>query len=105
MSNPAGWNCESCRRQRLEARRRCAWLPGMSDGERRVVWARKDIVAEQCPRSLITAASHAWLEMFAVWKRTGGGNVWALSAKDAEAVATLEEQWEKERNDAQNGRQ
>lgn len=53
---------------------------------------------EECPRTAISAASHAWLEMFAVWKRTGGPT-WALPAKDAEALAVLAAEWEKERDE------
>jgi hypothetical protein len=50
-------------------------------------------MTEGCPRTEITAASHAWLELFAAWKRMGGGEVWALAAKDAEALGVLEEEW------------
>ena len=36
----AGWKCEQCRRQGLEARRRCGFLPEAQRGAARVVWAR-----------------------------------------------------------------
>jgi hypothetical protein len=42
--------------------------------------------------------------MFAAWKRLGGGNVWELAAKDAEALGVLEEEWEKERRHEQERR-
>ena len=100
VSNPAGWDCESCRRNRLETRRRCGWLTQIEGSPARVVWARGSVAAERCPRSLITAESSSWLEMFALWKRMGG-DVWRLAAKDAEAMTALDEEWEKDRDDKQ----
>ena len=71
----------------------------------KVVWARGPVWTEACPRTEISAASQGWLEMYGLWKRLGGGDVWSLPAKDAEALAVLEEEWEKERRDAeQRGR-
>lgn len=61
-------------------------------------------MTEACPKPLISADSHAWLEMFVAWKRLGGGNVWELAAKDAEALGVLEEEWEKERRHEQERR-
>jgi hypothetical protein len=58
-------------------------------------------MTEACPRTEITAASQSWLEMFAAWKRLGGGDLWSLAAKDAEALALLEQEWEKERTNEQ----
>ena len=52
---------------------------------------------------MITPQSHAWLEMFVLWKRVGG-DVLALPAKDAEALAALEEEWGKERDGTQRRR-
>src|SRR5262249_39230819 len=64
----AGWDCEQCRRQKLEARRRCGFLGEAERGAPRVVWARDRAVAEECPKSLITAVSMELLERFWVWK-------------------------------------
>lgn len=79
----------------MPGKRRCGFIPEESRGPARLVWARGPAVTEACPRTEITAASHAWLELFAAWKRLGGGNVWDLPAKDAEALGVLEEEWEK----------
>jgi hypothetical protein len=64
-----------------------------------LVWARGPVFTERCPRTEITAASQSWLELFAVWKRLGNEVPMSLPAKDAEALALLEEEWEKERDD------
>ena len=100
MANPAGWDCENCRKNRLERKRRCAWIAGDTVGERRVVWARGPVATDSCPRPLIKPESHAWLEMFALWKRVGE-DLSALPAKDAEALGTLEEEWKREQNGTQ----
>lgn len=84
--------------------RRCGWLAEGRAAPVRVVWARGPVMTEACPRTEITAGSQAWLEMFAVWKRLGGGDLWTLAAKDAEAMAVLEEEWEKERQDVEQRR-
>jgi hypothetical protein len=96
LSNPAGWECETCRRQGLEKRRRCGWLPAKAlEGQAgKVVWASKGVMAERCPRSEISAASEAWLEMWAVWRHTR--NAAELDARDAEAMALLNAEMEKE---------
>jgi hypothetical protein len=59
-----------------------------------VVWARKSVVAERCPRSEISASSDAWLEMWAAWRYTRGAE--ELSARDVEAMALLSAEMEKE---------
>lgn len=79
---------------RLERKRRCGWLGESADGPA-VVWARGGAVATECPKTAITAASEAWLEMFAAWRGTGLIDVASLSAKDLEALATLKREWEK----------
>ena len=55
--NGAGWKCEQCRRQRLEARRRCGFLAEEKAGSSRAVWARGRVATEECPKSLVTPAS------------------------------------------------
>lgn len=54
-----------------------------------------------CPKSLISGASRYYLDVFSVWKRLGGGDVWSLEAKLAEAILLLEEEWQKERDNAE----
>jgi hypothetical protein len=97
LSNPAGWECEQCREKGLEARRRCGWLAAGEAGKERIVWARKGVAAMRCPRSEITAASEAWLELWAAWRHTGG--VGELSARDADAMAVLTLEMEKEKHE------
>jgi hypothetical protein len=45
---------------------------------------------------MITAESLSFLEQFQVWKRLAGGDPWQLSARTAEALLVLEEEWQKE---------
>lgn len=85
-------------------KRRCGWLKEGREAPVKLVWARGPVVTEECPRTAVTAASLAWLEMFAVWKRLGGSGQGEWSAKDAEAMAVLDEEWEKERSNATQGR-
>ncbi len=51
---------------------------------------RKEIAVTRCPKSLITAQSLAWLELFQFWK-LGGLDKDDLCAKDWDAIVTLEE--------------
>lgn len=60
----------------------------------KMVWARKSVMAERCPRSEISGASEAWLEMWAVWRHTRA--MGEMSARDAEAMALLSAEMEKE---------
>ena len=71
--------------------RNCAWIErgGPTDG--RVVWARRGVLALQCPKSVITAQSLSFLEQFRVWKSLGGGAPWPIEAKAAEAMIVLEQ--------------
>jgi hypothetical protein len=101
LSRPAGWDCETCRKKGLEAKRRCAWHAVGQAGEPRVVWARRGVASEECPRPRISAQSHAWIELYATWKRTGRGDVMGLEARDADALALLEAEWERERDEQQ----
>ena len=66
----------------------------------KIVWARGDVVSGECPTSAISAASIAWLEMFGAYRILGGQAMGDWSAKDAEAMALLQEEWEKVRNES-----
>ena len=100
--NQAGWRCGQCRRQKLEARRRCGFLAETERGAPRVVWARGGASAEECPTSLVTPASIEFLESFLAWKTVGKGELTAqLSAREAEAFAVLEREWRMERTNGQ----
>lgn len=51
-------------------------------------------MSERCPRSEISAESEAWLELWAVWRHTRSAG--EMSARDAEALALLNAEMEKE---------
>ena len=61
-----------------------------------VVWGRKQVVLQTCPKSFITAQSLAWLEEFIVRRRLGF--VWEedFSARETEAFLILQREWEAE---------
>lgn len=85
----AGWRCEQCRRQGLEARRRCGFLPEAKRGTARVVWARGRVATEECPTSWVTPQSVELIEKFFAWKTVGAREV---TAKEAEAFVLLEQE-------------
>ena len=99
----AGWRCEQCRRQGLEARRRCGFLTEDARGVRRVVWARGGAAAEECPTSLVTPASLEFLERFFAWKSVGKAesNIQGLTAREAEAFVVLEGELRREQVNGQ----
>jgi hypothetical protein len=83
------WKCDACRKQGLEKRRRCGFLPQEQRGPKRIVWARGRAAAEECPKSLVTAASIELVERYFASK------VWRWSdptARDADAFMLLEEE-------------
>lgn len=79
---------------RLERKRRCGWQAAGGE-ESAMVWARGGAVATECPKTAITAASEAWLEMFAAWRGTGLIDAAELTARDVEALAILKREWER----------
>jgi hypothetical protein len=100
LSNQAGWRCEHCRTAGLEIKRRCGWLSQAGNTAARVVWARKHVSINTCPKSFVTAQSLAWLEEFAVRRRLWQRWPEELGAREAEAFLILESEWEAE---VQNG--
>lgn len=56
----------------------------------KVVWARRGVVAEQCPRSLITAESLARIEEFEVWRTDRAPSLLEMDALKADAFWILE---------------
>ena len=52
-------------------------------------------MAKRCPKSLITAASIFYLELFHIWKE-GGGSLLPMDAKSADALLLLEKEWKAE---------
>ena len=59
-----------------------------------IVWSRRHVATDICPKSLVTAESLGWIEEFFVRKRLGLGLglPFDLSARQAEAFLILEEQ-------------
>jgi hypothetical protein len=93
FSNPGGWKCDVCRKSGLDVKRQCRFRADVAGrGQRRIVWARKGVSLETCPKAYISAESLAWLEAFWVW-RTLGGEVKELDARTAEAFLILTEEW------------
>ena len=90
FSNPAGWRCDECRRNRLEQKRRCGWLGRGRESAPKAVWARRTASTKECPRSYITAESVGWLEAFHAWRRLGYPDAERLTARQAEAMLVLE---------------
>jgi hypothetical protein len=75
--------------------RRCAWQGGNEEVPARPVFVRGGAVAFRCPKSIVTAQSLGFIELFAYWKR-GGGDLWPLDAKSADALLALQEESVKE---------
>jgi len=80
-------------------RRACGWRTGEKAQATKIVWARGDVMSYECPKSAITAESLAWLEMFGGYRVFGGQAMGEWTAKDAEAMAVLQLEWEKVRNE------
>lgn len=60
------------------------------------MWARNNVVSERCPKSIITAESLHYLEVFALSKRMGKQSPWEMEAKMADAIILLEQAWQEE---------
>ena len=94
----ARWECDGCRKQGLEARRRCGFVPEERRGARRIVWARGRASTEECPKSLVTAESIELLERFFSAKTWGWKEP---TAREADAFVALEQEL---RMEGANGR-
>ena len=94
----ARWQCDTCRKQGLEARRRCGFLPTDGRGAKRIVWARGPASTEECPKSLVTAESIELLERFFASKAWGWKDP---TAREADAFLVVEQEL---RAEGSNGR-
>ena len=99
FSNRAGWNCGDCRRQGLEIKRRCGFLSGDERGKARIVWGRKLVQTEECPKSLVTGESLALVEEFFVRRRLGIPNSPEMAARTVDAFVILSNEMEREERD------
>jgi hypothetical protein len=64
-----------------------------------VIWARGNAVSTRCPKSVITAESLHYLELFSIWKQSGGGELWQVDAKTADALLVLAKEYAEEKVD------
>jgi hypothetical protein len=95
----AGWDCDKCRKHGLDVSRRCGFIPLERRGPARVVWGRKQIQSEECPKSLVTGTSLALLEEFLVRRRLGIQESLETEARKIDAFLILREQMEREERD------
>ena len=77
--------------------RNCAWSEMERPARPRAVWARGGVYSTNCPKSVITGQSLYYLEQFRYWKECGGGGLWHMDAKAADAVMLLEQAWQLEK--------
>lgn len=91
IAAPRGWDCDECRIQKLEVKRRCGWVPQEQLTEPKPVWIRRSAATESCPKSSITTQSLEWLEEFAAW-RGGYLSKEGLTARQIQAFQLLEEE-------------
>lgn len=71
-------------------KRRCGRLRGKWPAAPKVVWARNGVGTFECPKSLISGESAAWVEYFCAWKRLGGARLESMPARQAHAFLILE---------------
>ncbi|SPE39710.1 conserved hypothetical protein [Candidatus Sulfopaludibacter sp. SbA3] len=81
-----------CRRNGLETRRRCGWLPNGPPSGGPPVWARKEVSLDTCPKSYISAESEVLVEEFLVRRRLGGIPLAELTARQVDAFVILEKE-------------
>jgi len=67
--------------------------------EPRIVWGRRQVHTEECPKSFIRSESTALVEEFVVRRRLGIGDTLDLDAKKVDAFLILREQMEREEAD------
>jgi hypothetical protein len=85
----------------LERKRRCGFLPQEQRGAPKLIWARGRASADECPKTLITAASLEMLETFYAWKFAGWSDARELRAREADAFLILEQEWRAEQKNGQ----
>jgi hypothetical protein len=90
QANPVAWKCETCRKAGLELKRRCGWLPAAQQEPAKLVWSRRKVVVDECPKSFITAQSLTWLEEFYIMRQFWQLHLYELSARQVDAFLILE---------------
>ena len=99
FANRAGWSCDTCRKNGLETKRRCGFLPAEARGQSRLVWIRKRAQTDECPKSSVTGESLALLEEFFVRRRLGMTSGMETPARKVDAFLILGEEMEREERD------
>ena len=56
-------------------------------------------MSTQCPKSVISAKSLYFMDLYERWKRLGKGCMLSLDAKSADALMVLEQEWLAEQHD------
>ena len=105
FANRAGWDCDACRKNGLETKRRCGFLPAESRGKPRLVWVRKRAQADECPKSMVTGQSLSLLEEFFVRRRLGMVDGMETAARKVDAFLILREEMEREERDVTSSSQ
>ena len=77
-------------------------MAGGTGGTARVVWARRNVALETCPKPYITAESQSLVEEFFVRRQLRAFDVEGLSARQVEAFLVLEKELAGEMNDGRH---
>lgn len=64
-----------------------------------MIWGRKHATAEECPQSLITGESLAFLEEYFVRRAHGAWNLDGMAARKVDAFLILRNEMEREERD------
>ncbi len=99
LADRAGWDCDSCKRNGLEKKRRCGFLAAEQRGEPRIVWGRRQVSSQECPKSFVTGESMALLEEFFVGRRLGIPDSLESEARKVDAFVILRDLMEREERD------
>jgi len=65
-----------------------------------MVWGRRRVFLDTCPRSFVSAESIGLVEAFAAWKLVGSGDFASLPARTADAFCVLENELRAEMSNA-----
>ena len=95
-SRQAGWKCDTCRKNGLERKRRCGFLPLESRGPVLTVWTGGGVGVTECPKPIITSFSLISMESFFAMKLGVGNQLDSIGAKVIDAWQVLAEELRKE---------
>jgi hypothetical protein len=98
----AGWKCDACRKQGLDRKRRCGYLPVDLRGPVTTVWTGGGVGVTECPKPILSAFSLVALEgFFAAKALRSPVTCEAMDAKSVDAWQVLEQELRKEQPDEQ----